>query len=256
MVNVNVFTNKSICRFRYINRFEQIYNRFQLHAFSCTLLMPQVHGRCMLTSVHLIFEALCKEHITIDTYIHIYIYHIYTYNTDNIYQREKMTLINRKMHRFCNLLPIAWENATKSIAWGETRKLVLIYLPQYRCSCGILHHIENVCLFSSIFHSMQKGCITHRMWKVLQISFHAFYRVWVLFTLNSIRFSTRFFHAFSHQHQILILWYTSSVGKFPMVQKKEDKFINLGEPGKLVSIPSLKYGYFSSIRFSSQGILH
>ena len=124
-----------------------------------------------------------------------------------------MTLINWKMHRFCNLLPIAWENATKSIARGE--------IPQYRCSCGILHHIENACVFSSISHSMQKGCITHRMWKVLQLSFHAFNRVWVLFTLNSIRFSTRIFHVFSHQHQILILWYTSSVGKFPWHRKKK-----------------------------------
>ena len=30
------------------------------------------------------------------------------------------------------------------------------------------------------------------MWKVLQISFYAFYRVWMLFTLNSIRFPAIF----------------------------------------------------------------
>ena len=103
-----------------------------------------------------------------------------------------MTLIIRKMHRFCHLLPIAWENATKPIAWGETRKLVLISWPYYRCSYGILYHIENVCVVSSISHSMGKACINHRMWKVLQISFYAFYRVWMLFTLNSIRFPAIF----------------------------------------------------------------
>ena len=31
---------------------------FQVHAFLCDLLMSQVHSRCMLTRVHLIFKAL------------------------------------------------------------------------------------------------------------------------------------------------------------------------------------------------------
>ena len=35
-----------------------ITNLFQLHVFSCTLLMSQVHSRCTFTRVHLIFEAL------------------------------------------------------------------------------------------------------------------------------------------------------------------------------------------------------
>ena len=60
-----------------------------------------------------------------------------------------MNLVIWEMLGFSHQFSIAWENATKPIAWGEPGKLVVILFPQYGQffpirfpSYGILHHLE------------------------------------------------------------------------------------------------------------------
>ena len=38
-----------------------------------------------------------------------------------------------EMHGFSHQFPTAWENATKSIVWGKSGKLILILFPWYGC---------------------------------------------------------------------------------------------------------------------------
>ena len=82
------------------------------------------------------------------------------------------------------------------------------------------------------------------MWRTWKIGTHTFPIVWVLFfpldSLSMVYFITCEIHGFSNQ--------------FPIALENAVKSINLGEPGKLVPIFSLPYGYFSSIRFPFYGI--
>ena len=119
-----------------------------------------------------------------------------------------------------NRMGKAWQigSHTFSIKWV----LFSIRFP----SCGILYHMVNTWVFSSISHSMGKdrkslgnlfrgiSCKTHRMGRTW---------VWVLFS-----------------HWIPILCNTSSHGKcmsfhqFPITWEKTAKPIEWGKPGKLV----------------------
>ena len=164
-----------------------------------------------------------------------------------------MNLIIWEMLRFFHQCPIAWENATKPTVWGEPRKLVIIFSPWYGYffpfrfpSYGILHHVGNAWVFSSISHSTGKCNNTHCMGKTQKIGNHAFPIAWVLF-----------------YHPIPILWYTSSYGKiygfsyeFLIVQENSTKPILWGGPAKLVLILLPQYGCFFPIQFTSCGMLH
>ena len=71
-----------------------------------------------------------------------------------------------EMHAFPHQFPIVQENATKPIVWGEPGELVLILshsmgairFPFY----GILHHMGNACVSSSISHTMGKNSQTRQ----------------------------------------------------------------------------------------------
>ena len=72
-------------------------------------------------------------------------------------------LIIWKMHGFTHQFSIAWENAVKSIELEELVKLVPIFPSTYLYfssiisqSYGILYHMGNAWLFSSISNSMGK----------------------------------------------------------------------------------------------------
>ena len=78
-----------------------------------------------------------------------------------------------EIHGFPHQFPIVQENATKLIWWGEDGKLVFILFPYYGHFFpirfpfyGILHHMENACVFSLISHNMGKDGQKHRMRKV------------------------------------------------------------------------------------------
>ena len=66
-----------------------------------------------------------------------------------------------------------------------------------------------------------------------------------------------FFPLDSHPMVYFIICETNGFPhQFPIVWKNVAKSIKWGKSGKLVPIPSLKYGYFSFIRFPSYGILY
>ena len=81
--------------------------------------------------------------------------------------------------------PIEWRKAWETCSHTFSRKWVLFFIRFP--SCGILHHMGNAWVFSSIPHSMGNVSKTHRMGKSWEIGSHTFPIVWVLF---SIRFSS------------------------------------------------------------------
>ena len=100
------------------------------------------------------------------------------------------------------------ENATKSMIWGKSGKLILILFPQSGWFFpirfpfySILHHMRNACFFSLISHkrkiqpnssngeSLQNWFLvisqkTHCMWRTWEIGIHTFPTVWVLFSIR------------------------------------------------------------------------
>ena len=117
-------------------------------------------------------------------------------------------------------------------------------------------------VFSSISYSLWKGWKTHQMgkaWKlvpkkVLQnriICAEARKLVLILFPWYRCSFLIRF-TCFGILY-MLNSWVSPSISHS---MGKCSKSIKLGEPGKLVPIFSWMYGYFSSIRFRSYGILY
>ena len=99
-----------------------------------------------------------------------------------------------EIHGFRHQFSIVQQNASKPITWGEPGKLVLIFFPQYGCCFpirfpiyGILHHMENTYVFSSISHNMAKDSQTHRMGENLGNLFPAiFYKAHISYRLYSI----------------------------------------------------------------------
>ena len=103
-----------------------------------------------------------------------------------------------EIHLFSHQFPIAWEKAGESIEWEKPVKFVrgkILQNPSYvenlrnwfsyfsivccffpiGCpSYGIFHHMGNVWIFSSVFHSMRKGSKTHPMRKTWGIGYHTF----------------------------------------------------------------------------------
>ena len=151
----------------------------------------------------------------------------------------------------------AWEIGSHafSINWS----LFSIRFP----SCGILHHMGNASVFSSISHSMENNRKPSK-WekpgklvpgKILQNpSYVENFGNWYSYLSHSMGV---FFPLDSHlmvyfiiceihgsHHQFLIAWENAA------------KSIELRQPGKLVPIAFPKYEYFSSIRFPSYGILY
>ena len=75
-----------------------------------------------------------------------------------------MNLIKWEMDGFCHQFPIVQKNATKPTVLGEPGKSVLILFPYYGCffpiqfaAHGILYHMGNTCVFSSISPIMGKA---------------------------------------------------------------------------------------------------
>ena len=115
---------------------------------------------------------------------------------------------------------------------------------------GILHHKANSFVFSLIFHNLgnwfpETSYKTHCMRRAWEIGTHTFPIVLVLFfplvSHSMVYFIICEIHGFPHQ--------------FPIACENAVKFIELGEPRKLVPIFFLTHGYFSSIRFPFYGIL-
>ena len=74
-----------------------------------------------------------------------------------------------KMHDFPHQFSIAWENAVKSIKFGEPGKLVPIFSPTYGYissirfqSFAILYHMENAWLFPSISNTTENAAKSTR----------------------------------------------------------------------------------------------
>ena len=121
------------------------------------------------------------------------------------------------MHGFPHQFPIAWQKAGKPIEWEKPGNLVPEKILQNP------YYVENLRNWYSYFsHS-----------------------VGVFFPLDShpvVNFIICEIHGFPHQ--------------FPIAWENAAKSIKLGECGKLVTIFTPTYGYFSSIRFPFYGILY
>ena len=121
------------------------------------------------------------------------------------------------MHVFSHQFPMTWEKTAKPIEWGKPGKNGSQEYPT-NPSYG-----ENPGNWYSYF--------SHSMGAFFPLDSHPM--VYVIICQM---------HGFPHQ--------------FPITWENSGKSIELGEAGKLVPIFSPKYGYFSSIRFPSYGVLY
>ena len=132
----------------------------------------------------------------------------------------------------------------------------LIVYPSY----GILHHKRNAWVFSSISHSMGEKTGKPIEWekpgklvpgKIIQNPSY-------VDNLGTFSHSIGDFLPLDSHHVLyfIICEIHGLPHQFPIAWENAAKSIELGEPGKLVPIFSPKYGYFSSVRFPSYGILH
>ena len=150
---------------------------------------------------------------------------------------SRSTRKGSKIHQIGKMREInSRKNPTKPNVCEEPGKLVLIFSPTYGYfssirfpSFGILYHMENAWLLPSI--SNHGTHFSHSIGDFFPVGSHPI----VYFIIYKM-------HDFPHQ--------------FPIAWKNAVKSIKFGEPGKLVPIFSPTYGYISSIRFQSFGILY
>ena len=121
------------------------------------------------------------------------------------------------MHGFSHQFPIAWEKAGKPIKWEKPEKLVPRKILQNPS------YVENLGIWYSY--------LCHSIGAFFPIDSNPI----VYLLICEI-------HGFPHQ--------------FLIAHKNAAKSIELEDSEKLVAIFSPKYGYFSSIRFPSCGILY
>ena len=130
-------------------------------------------------------------------------------------------------------------------------------------SCGVLHHMRNARIFSSVSHSTVNNRKTHRMGKAWEIDSWENPRkpivcgepgklILILFPQHGC-----FFPLDSHPMLYFIIFKIHGIPhQLSRAWENAVKSIELGQPGKLVPIFSPTYGYFSSIRFPFYGILY
>ena len=168
----------------------------------------------------------------------------------------------------------AWETgsrqySTKPIVFGEPGKLVLIFFPIVWVffsirfpSCGILHHMGNAWVFSSIPHSMRKGRKTHQMGEAWEIGFKVNSTkpivckepgklVLMLFPQYGIFFPIRF-TSYGILYNMWNAWVSPSISHS---MRKCSEIHRIGKAWEIGTHFSPTYGYFSSIRFPSYGII-
>ena len=123
---------------------------------------------------------------------------------------------------------------------NHTGYFFLIWFPFY----DIMHHMGNAWVSQFIFRKMQQGPL-HKE-KLGEIGTHTFPIVWVLF-FPIIFPSCGLLHHLGNE------WVSPSVSHDI---GKRSEIHRIGRAWELVPIFSRNYGYLSSIRFSSFGILY
>ena len=107
----------------------------------------------------------------------------------------------------------------------------------------------------------QENSSNGKSWKIIprenSTKTHRMLRSWEIDTHNFSHSIRGFFPLSSHSMVYFIICKMRGfLHQFPTAWENTAKSIKLIEPGKLVPIFSSKYGYFSSMRFPSYGIIY